>query len=70
VKALDDWIKELAVSVDHFYSASRQEDQDPVPFFKTAELVPLYDQFLDHEGSEFKPAISARVGQLLTVLDA
>jgi AIPR protein len=67
-KAMDDLIREIAAVVDRFYVAKRVDEQDPISFFKAADLDPGYRAFLDGPASEFKPAIDARIVQLRAVL--
>jgi hypothetical protein len=67
-KAVDDLVKEMAASVDQFFLDRREDGQDPIPFFKIADLTPAYDRFIQGTGQEFEPSINARLGQLVAVL--
>jgi hypothetical protein len=67
-KANDDLIKEVADSIDAFYSATADKNDDPVRFFKTPNLAPRYDEYLASDGSKFPPAIKGRVAQLVAAM--
>jgi hypothetical protein len=67
-KAIDDLVKEVAASIDAYFEYRRSNGQDATPFFKSADHEPEYQSYLTGPGSEFGPAIKARVAQLVAVL--